>query len=57
MVIKNVTKQVMPFMLLLSDGSRVQKILRPNQTFELFESEVTPDVEGKIKKKFFKVVE
>lgn len=56
MVIKNVTKQVMPFMLLQSDGKKIQRILRPGQTFELFESEVTPDIEGKIKKKFFKVV-
>lgn len=56
MVIKNVSKQVLPLMINLPDGKKGQKILRPGNEIELLPEEVTPDVEGKIKKKLFKVM-
>lgn len=57
MVIKNKTKQVLPFMIFDVAGKREQKILRPGNTFELSPDQVTPDIEGKIKKKMLVVVE
>lgn len=56
MIIKNKSKQVLPFMVYDYDGKHVQKILRPGMSYELDESEVTPDVRGKIRKKLFVVV-